>query len=284
MNKLAHFFESDRGKRIKNLIIGLGASVVLMGALFKLMHWPFASEMLIAGMVTEAFIFALLGVLPPHKDYYWEKIYPEIDIAPDEEDLKAAHKKALHGGGGNGLTAQLDNALADAKVEPELVKRLGENLKKLGENIEKMNQLGDAGAATKDYSDKAREAAAALGSMKTAYQGAAEAMGKLQAAQSDTVKYHEQVQLVSKNLAQLNAIYELELQDTNNHLKAMNKFYGSLSTAMTNLDESVEDTKKYRTEMSGLAKNLSTLNNVYGNMLSAMQMGASGGHQGGGRG
>ena len=285
MNKLAHFFESDRGKRIKNLIIGLGASVVLMGALFKLMHWPFASEMLIAGMVTEAFIFALLGVLPPHKDYYWEKIYPEIDIAPDEEDLKAAHKKALHGGSGSsGITAQLDRALDEGKVEPELVKRLGENLKKLGENIEKMNQLGDAGAATKDYSDKAREAAAALGSMKTAYQGAAEAMGKLQAAQSDTVKYHEQVQLVSKNLAQLNAIYELELQDTNNHLKAMNKFYGSLSTAMTNLDESVEDTKKYRTEMSGLAKNLSTLNNVYGNMLSAMQMGASGGHQGGGRG
>jgi gliding motility-associated protein GldL len=276
MNKLAHFFETDRGKRIKNLIIGLGASVVLMGALFKLQHWPGASEMLIAGMVTEAFIFALLGILPPHKDYYWEKIYPEIDIAPDEEELKSAHKKALHGG--TGITAQLDNALADAKVEPELVKRLGENLKKLGENIEKMNQLGDAGAATKHYSDNANEAAKALAAMKTSYQGAAEAMNKLQNAQADTVKYHEQVQLVSKNLAQLNAIYELELQDTNNHLKAMNKFYGSLSTAMTNLDESVEDTKKYRTEMSGLAKNLSTLNNVYGNMLSAMQMGAGGGN------
>jgi gliding motility-associated protein GldL len=285
MNKLAHFFESDRGKRIKNLIIGLGASVVLMGALFKLMHWPFASEMLIAGMVTEAFIFALLGVLPPHKDYYWEKIYPEIDIAPDEEELKSAHKKALHGGAGSsGITAQLDKALDEGKVEPELVKRLGENLKRLGENIEKMNQLGDAGAATKHYSDNANEAAKALAAMKTSYQGAAEAMNKLQAAQSDTVKYHEQVQLVSKNLAQLNAIYELELQDTNNHLKAMNKFYGSLSSAMDNLNESVEDTKKYRHEMSGLAKNLSTLNNVYGNMLSAMQMGASGGHQGGGRG
>lgn len=275
MNKLAHFFEQERGKRIKNLIIGLGASVVLMGALFKLMHWPFASEMLIAGMCTEAFIFALLGILPPHKDYYWEKIYPEIDIAPDEEELKRAHSKALHGG--QGITAQLDTALADAKVEPELVKRLGENLKKLGENIEKMNQLGDAGAATKDYSDKAREAAAALSGMKTAYQGATDAMSKLQNAQADTVKYHEQVQLVSKNLSQLNAIYELELQDTNNHLKAMNKFYGSLSSAMDNLNESVEDTKKYRVEMAGLAKNLSTLNNVYGNMLSAMQMGATGG-------
>jgi gliding motility-associated protein GldL len=274
MNKLAHFFESDRGKRIKNMIIGLGASVVLMGALFKLQHWPFASEMLIAGMVTEAIIFALLGILPPHKDYYWEKIYPEIDIAPDETDIKKAHSKAIHGG--KGITSQLDDMLENSKVEPEMVKRLGENLKKLGENIEKMNQLGDAGAATKDYSDKAKQAAAALDGMKTAYQGASDAMNKLTSAQTDTVKYHEQVQMVTKNLSQLNAVYELELQDTNNHLKSMNKFYGTLSQAMVNLNDSVEDTKKYKTEMSSLAKNLSSLNSIYGNMLTAMQMGGSG--------
>jgi gliding motility-associated protein GldL len=271
MNKLAHFFETERGKRIKNLIIGLGASVVLMGALFKLQHWQGASQMLIAGMCTEAFIFALLGILPPHKDYYWEKIYPELDMAPDEEELRRVHSKALHGG--KGITAQLDSALESGKVEPELVKRLGDNLKKLGENIEKMNNLGDAGSATKEYADKARGAAVALEGMKDAYKGVSEAMAKLQTAQNETTKYHEQVQLVSKNLSQLNAIYELELQDTNNHLKAMNKFYGSLSQAMDNLTESVEDTKKYRSEMSGLAKNLSQLNNVYGNMLSAMQMG-----------
>jgi gliding motility-associated protein GldL len=273
MKKLAHFFESERGKRLKNMIIGIGASVVLMGALFKLQHWPGASEMLIAGMVTEAFIFMILGILPPHKDYYWEKIYPEIDIAPDEEELKRAHSKALHGG--QGITQQLDNMLENAKVEPEMVRRLGENLKKLGENIEKMNQLGDAGAATKEYSDKAKQAAQALDGMKTAYAGATEAMTKLQSAQSDTIKYHEQVQMVTKNLASLNAMYELELQDTNNHLKSMNKFVGSLSEALNNLTDSVEDTKKFRNEMTGLAKNLNSLNTIYGNMLSAMQMGSS---------
>jgi len=73
MKKLAHFFEQESGKRVKNIIIGLGASVVLMGALFKLQHWPYAGTMLIIGMCTEAFIFALLGLLPPHADYYWEK-------------------------------------------------------------------------------------------------------------------------------------------------------------------------------------------------------------------
>ena len=76
MNRIVLFFETERGKRLKNLIIGVGASVVLLGALFKLQHWEFASELLIIGMCTEAFIFALLGILPPHKDYYWELIVP----------------------------------------------------------------------------------------------------------------------------------------------------------------------------------------------------------------
>ena len=88
MKKVVEFFETERGKRVKNLIIGVGASVVLLGALFKLQHWEGAGSMLIIGMSVEAFIFALLGILPPHKDYYWEKLYPELDLAPDEEELK----------------------------------------------------------------------------------------------------------------------------------------------------------------------------------------------------
>ena len=79
MNSIALFFETKQGKYFKNFIIGLGASVVLLGALFKIQHWPGAGIMLTVGMCTEAFIFAMLGVLPPHKDYYWERFYPNID-------------------------------------------------------------------------------------------------------------------------------------------------------------------------------------------------------------
>lgn len=274
MKKLAAFFESDRGKRIKNLIIGLGASVVLMGALFKLQHWQGAGTMLIIGMCTEAFIFAMLGILPPHKDYYWEKIYPELDIAPEEEELE--HAKAVGGaGGGMGITQQLDKMLEDSNVDTELIKRLGDNLAKLGDNINKLSDVTDAANSTNEYSAKAKEAAVALSEMRNAYTQATEAAALLASGADETKKYHEQVQMVSKNLAQLNAIYELELQDTNSHLKTMNKFYGTLSQAMDNLNESVEDTKKYRDNMSGLAKNLSSLNQIYGNMLTAMSMGAS---------
>lgn len=72
-------------------------------------------------MCTEAFIFALLGILPPHKDYYWEKIYPELDFAPDEDELKMIKETSTHGS----ITNQLDEMMAEAKLEPELIRRLG---------------------------------------------------------------------------------------------------------------------------------------------------------------
>ena len=85
MKSISLFFETTSGKQLKNLIIGLGASVVLIGALAKLQHWSWAGPALIVGMSVEAFIFALLGILPPHKDYYWEKYYPGLDQNPHVE-------------------------------------------------------------------------------------------------------------------------------------------------------------------------------------------------------
>src|SRR6185312_591572 len=102
MNPIALFFETKSGKYLKNLIIGVGASVVLLGALFKIQHWPGASLMLTAGMVTEAFIFAMLGLLPPHADYYWERFYPDITENPHVEAYKKGKElgKAAHGAHG----------------------------------------------------------------------------------------------------------------------------------------------------------------------------------------
>ncbi|MBP9221129.1 MAG: gliding motility protein GldL [Chitinophagales bacterium] len=271
---MSAFFETDRFKRLKNLIIGLGASVVLVGALFKILHWEGADFMLMVGMFTEAFIFLLLGVLPPHKDYYWEKIYPDLDIAPEVEEAKSG-KKVHKMEPRESVTKQLDKMLEESKVEPMMIERLGDNLKRLGENIEKLGDVQDAALNTNEYSTKIKDASIAVAEMRDAYSNAAKAMEQITSTSVDTTKYHEQVQMVTKNLGQLNAIYELELQDTNNHLKAMNKFYGSLNSAMDNLQESVTDTAKYREEIGQLSTNLAALNRVYGNMLSAMSTGAT---------
>jgi gliding motility-associated protein GldL len=273
MNSLALFFETKAGKYIKNFIIGLGASIVLLGALFKIQHWPFASQMLTAGMLTEAFIFAMLGVLPPHKDYYWERYYPDLDENPHVEahrkGIKAASATAKANTGSS--SAALDKMLSEADITPANMKKLGENFSKFGQTVNQMKDITDVTAATGTYSQSAREAADALGQMKNTFLGATKTMSSFNAAADDTLKFHEQVQVLSRNLGSLNQIYEVELQDANNHLKAMNKFYSNLVNASDAMASSAEDAKQAKVQIGMLAQNLSVLNQIYGNMLSAMQ-------------
>ncbi|MCC7222903.1 MAG: gliding motility protein GldL [Chitinophagales bacterium] len=264
------FYESRGFLYFKNLLIGLGAAFIILGALGKIMHYEWGNTVLPMAMMFEAGIFAIQAIIPPHKEYHWEKLYPGLH----DVYAKVSPLQALDSGLGKGTTQQLDEALSKANVTQDLIKRLGTHLGSLTDNLAKLGDATSLTGATSEYTKNAQAAATALSKVKTAYESAAAVASDLATASADTKKYHEQVQLVSKNLAALNAVYELELQDTNNHLKAMNKFYTNLTDAIKNLNESVEDTQKYKQQMAALAGNLSSLNNVYGNMLSAMAMGA----------
>lgn len=279
MNSIALFFETSSGKYIKNVIIGVGASVVLIGALAKLQHWSWAGPALIVGMSTEAFIFALMGLLPPHKDYYWEKYYPGIDENPHVEAYKKGVKFQptpvnLSGGGsgsGSSSTAALDKMLDEANLNPANLKKLSENFTKFGETVNQVKDIANVTVATNDYAAKAKEATTALGQMKDTFMGAANTLSSFNNAADETAKFHSQVSVLTKNLGSLNQIYEVELQDANNHLKAMNKFYSNLVNASDAMQSSADDANKAKEQIGTLAKNLSTLNQIYGNMLTAMQ-------------
>lgn len=269
MNSITLFFATDKGKYIKNLIIGLGASIVLLGALFKIQHWPGGGIMLTAGMVTEAFIFAMLGLLPPHHDYYWERFYPDITKDPEVE-LYEKYGKDAHAKKGS-IGKSMDKMMEEAQINPDSLKKLGENFQKFGNTVNQMKDLTEVTAATGAYSQSAREAAKALGEMKDTFAGATKTMGAFNVAADDTMKFHEQVKVLSKNLGNLNQIYEVELTDANNHLKAMNKFYSNLVNASDAMASSAKDAASTKDQIALLAKNLTVLNQVYGNMLSAMQ-------------
>lgn len=279
MGSISLFFETKQGKYIKNLIIGVGAGVVLLGALFKIQHWEGASLMLTVGMCTEAFIFCLLGILPPHKDYYWERYYPNLDENPHVEAYKKGLKftppvSALGAGGsgsGSNATASLDKMLEEANINSPNLKRLNENFQRFGQTVEQMKDITDVTAATGTYSQSAREAADALGEMKNTFIGATTTLQSFNNAADSTAQFHQQVQVLSKNLGSLNQIYEVELQDANNHLKAMNKFYSNLVNASDAMASSASDAVAAKEQIATLSKNLSQLNNIYGNMLSAMQ-------------
>jgi gliding motility-associated protein GldL len=274
MKNIALFFETKTGKYVKNLIIGVGAAVVLIGALAKLEHWPIARIMLTIGMCTEAFIFLLLGLLPPHKDYYWERFYPNITENPQVEayqkGIKFNAQNKLEGAGGS-ATSELDKMMADADITPANLRRLNDNFTKFGETVNQVKDVSNVVAATNEYTTKAKEAAVALGGMKDTFVSASSAMASFNNASEDTVKFHGQVQVLTKNLSSLNNIYELELNEANNHLKNMNKFYGSLVSATEAMSSSAEDANRAKDQIAALANNLGSLNSIYGNMLNAMQ-------------
>lgn len=249
---------SKSTERIVNVIVCMGAAIVIFGAWQKITHQALADFFLTAGLITEAIIFVVYAFLPP----------PGSEMHAIAEALP---KLAGTGNSGNPALAKMDKMLQDADINPANLGKLSEGFKRLGTQVDKIADVSDVVKSTNDYAAKTKEATAALDTMKTAYQGATTTIGHFNAAADGTKQFHEQVQVLTKNLGSLNAIYEIELQDTNNHLKAMNSFYGNLTAASQTMQNSVEDAKKAHEQIAKLAGNLSSLNTIYGNMLGAMQ-------------
>jgi len=270
------FFKTARGQVVLNFIFAFFAAVVILGALFKIRHWPAADEMITLGLLSEVLVFLVMAfMVPPPEEPHWQRYFPNINEHPDVEKARTGKFEvtplALGNSGGNPALTKMEDMLREADITPANLGRLGENFKKLGGTVDKMSDITDVVAATGDYTTKTREAAHALGQMKEAYVGAASSIQHFNAAADGTKQFHEQVQVLTKNLSSLNTIYELELQDTNNHLKAMNQFYSNLVNASQAMEGSVGDAKKAHDQIALLANNLGRLNSIYGNMLSAMQ-------------
>jgi gliding motility-associated protein GldL len=244
---------SKSTEKITNIIVSGGAAVVIFGAWAKILHLSFADIMLTVGLLTEAGIFLVYAYLATQG-------YGMTD-----------HGHAAAAPAGTPALASLDKMLQEAEITPASLKSLGENFSKLNTTVGGLKDVSDVVASTGELSAKSKEAANVLSGMKDAYQQATATVSSFNLAAEGTKAYHEQVQVMTKNLGSLNTIYELELQDTNNHLKTMNKFYGNLAQASETMSGSVEDAKKAHDQISSLAKNLGTLNSIYGNMINAMQ-------------
>src|SRR5688572_17693919 len=257
-------------KTIMPKVYGIGAAVVIIGALFKILHLTGADEMLMIGLGTEAIIFFLSAFEPPHQDVDWSKVYPEL---AEEYEAPAVATRVSNKQGS--LTQQLDASLEKAKIGPELLESLGRGMNNLAESAKKMNTLSDAAVATNDYAKNVQAASKSLAEMNKSYDVAIKAVSSMADASKDAGEYHSQVQKVTKNLAALNSVYEMELKDADAHVKNMNKFYESLTGAMQGLSKVGENTSKFTGELGRLTDNLTALNKVYGSMLTAMKGGGA---------
>jgi gliding motility-associated protein GldL len=251
-------------KKALHMITCFGAATVILGALFKIMHYPGAEIMLPLGLIVEAFIFCAFGFDVPHEDVDWTLAYPELS--------GMGHELAVEEEATLPITAQLDNLLADAKIGPELIESLGSNLRSLTETAGKMNDVSDATLATNEYVDNMKSASKSVSQLASTFTEASDSISTLAETGNVGASIGESLIKVSKNLSALNATYELQLQGGQSHLDATSKFYEGLADLMKNLHDSVDDTKKYRQEMATLSSNLTLLNTVYGNMLSAMNV------------
>lgn len=357
--------ESKAFKNFMSKLYGWGAAVVIVGALFKIQHWPGASIMLTLGLGIEALIFFVSAFEKPHEEPDWSLVYPElagIDDSLEGEEGEGnqlpenAQGRRAQGGGNNlpataapgvaniTLSNNLDKMLEEANIGPELIENLGEGLRNLTENAGKLADVTSAAIATQDYIKNMENASESVlelsqsykntseylkhdislseefaGSVKNAkdsldslnekYQQSSNQMDdNLNAAKqynesllnltgytSELVsnygrssellvktvetldnsakqgsQYTDQLQKTSQNLEALNAVYELQLQASDNQFKSTEKMQESVNSLVENLSETVASTEQYKQEMNSLTKNIAALNSVYGNMLTAM--------------
>lgn len=278
-SKIDIWWNSPGVKRFTGAAYSLGAAVVIIGALFKIMHWPGAGIMLSAGMFTEALLFAL-GILDkPHKDYEWDKVF--------------AFDGASSGIGMSGAVSASGTQMSTSgKLNEEETASLSEGIKNLSETAK---QLNAAMGSTKDFAkniESASDAAVkfatvqdslnnATGNLFTSYESLNTDMNSVVAG---TKEYAGKVLDINKNLSSLNSVYEIQLKniqtqteavdiqvqstklitDVQNEILAENKKIQELTKL------AVEDANKYKVASAELANQITDLNKVYGNMLNAL--------------
>lgn len=178
------FVKTKGFKYLKNLIIGVGASVVLTGALFKIESWPYASEMLTAGLLTEAFLFLMLGVLGPEKDYYWEKLYPGLDVYDSQVQALTAGGPAASPLNGEAIEGKLGSMLTE--------------LQGMHKSLSSLKALQEV-----DFSGTKEQ----IKQMSNFYTKMTEAMADLTESSNDVKAYKDQLSALNKNLGSLNSVY-----------------------------------------------------------------------------
>ncbi len=200
-------------KQAMNFCYGLGAAVVIIGALFKIQHWPGASLMLIIGLGVEAFIFALSAFDTPDADYDWSIVYPELagGSANKKQSLKEEDPQGM-------LSKKLDEMLKSAKIDAELMGSLGSSIRNFESAAKGISPTVDGIASTK--------------------------------------KYSEELSLAAAQMESLNSLYKVQIESASRNAQVNS--------------EVAENNLKLKDQMQSLTSNLSSLNNVYGGMLSAM--------------
>lgn len=249
-----------------HVAISWGASVVILGAMFKINHWggSLGTILIGVGLAIEALLFFLTGLYPPAEDPHWERVYPELEegyTGPSRSPQVAASPNS---------TAALDKMLSDASLTPQNLNQLGTGLKVFSDKVGAINSIADASLDTREFSEKLKTASTKFDSLSVAFEKATANLSSIGDTKTDTAAYQQQVTKLASNLSSLNSLYESELKESSTNLQKINSYYSNLASTLQDFAESADNTKQFKEEANKLAKNVASLNSVYGNMLAAL--------------
>mgnify|MGYP003552111736 FL=1 len=302
-------------------LYGMGAAVVIVGALFKINHWPGAGPMLIVGMGIEALIFFASAFEPLHVTYDWSLVYPELAGMEDahghasekekkdkKKDKKGEASVQIEGGvvggatiiGGLSGTQELDKMLADAKIGPELIESLGKGLQNLSTTTAGLNNIAGAAAASEKFTSNINVASESVVELSSAYKKTADNLNKdllvsgeyLSSVQEATsavstlaniyketantlsvgdASYLDELKTMASSLSSINALYEMQIQNSSTQLEATKAVQERIDNLVVNFADTAENVLRYKEQVNALSKKVGALNDIYGNMLAAMQ-------------
>lgn len=272
---MGNFFSSPKGKRITGYAYGLGASVVIIGALFKIQHYPGAGVMLMIGMFIEACLFAISAFEDPHPEYHWDKVFPQL-IGGEGSPIMGGGAAPAASKAGN----TIDDIAAAGKLSESDAQKLNEGIRKLSETAAQISDVTAAISASSNYaknmnnaSDSIAAFAATQASLKTSsdslfasYKTVAESMGNVAA---DAKGYMQEMQGITRNLSAINASYEMQVKSISEQASIVTDVNESMKKVQSSLNEAAIETAAFKEQTTKLAQQVSSLNSVYGNMLNA---------------
>jgi methyl-accepting chemotaxis protein len=315
---ITEIVQSSGWKSFTAKLYGFGASIVIVGALFKIQHWPGAGIALASGLLIEAVIFFFSAFEPLHEELDWTLVYPELAGMSDPDEIDEYKEQSI--ADRNVGLQKFDELFQQSQINAEDVRSLGKHLNTISTTTETIGDITTASLATKEYFDKMGSAAQNMDNVANAYgtntgvlnesvntlaesykntASLIDSKGKDIAdkfaassnnltatyeAMSGEVKqehanistnqkqFNDQLNSLNENLAELNTAYAEQVKGSNDHLQGTSGVYKGLNEMITNLQSSVEETQKYKSEIIKLSESLSELNNVYGNMLTAMSI------------
>lgn len=239
-NRLEQFLQTARGKRFINFAYSFGAAIVILGAMFKLLHFPFGNEMLFIGMATECIVFILSAFDTPIHDYRWEQVFPALNQTSTTE------------------TAQNETFIATAQNRASTTATT--------QNIQV--QTADRGKSSPTEATPPASAATRPG-----VPSPSDAPGEpynYETVSSQTEEYGKQMENLNRTLSGLNSIYEIQLKGVSSQIGAIEDINRGLARLRTLYGDSLPDGSAIKTETEKMAEQLRELNEVYSRMLNAM--------------